>query len=89
MKPPGKGQIYNESGHYPAAQNVEILANTVVTVKIMTPDRTFSPDLKAMVLVTNTRSLQYKRLTFTTTRRLVGVNRNPNKPTRDNCYRLR
>ena len=44
----------------------------------MTPDRTFSPDVMAMNLVPYMRSLQDKDVTFTVTRRLMGVVRSGN-----------
>lgn len=44
----------------------------------MTPDRTFAPDIMAMNLVPYMRSLQDKDVTFTVTRRLLGVVRSGN-----------
>ncbi|WP_417807131.1 FAD-dependent oxidoreductase [Thioclava sp.] len=78
VKPAGKVLIYDESGDHPALQAAEIAANTGALVEIMTPDRTFSPDVMAMNLVPYMRSLQDKDVTFTVTRRLMGVARNGN-----------
>lgn len=81
VKPAGKILIYDESGDHPALQAAEIAANTGAQVEIMTPDRTFSPDVMAMNLVPYMRSLQDKDVTFTVTRRLTNVARTGNKLT--------
>ena len=73
--------IYDESGDHPALQAAEIAANTGAAVEIMTPDRTFAPDIMAMNLVPYMRSLQDKDVTFTVTRRLLGVAKDGNKLT--------
>ncbi len=71
--------IYDESGDHPALQAAEIAANSGAKVEIMTPDRTFAPDIMAMNLVPYMRSLQDKDVTFTVTRRLLGVEKEGNK----------
>lgn len=81
VKPVGKVLIYDESGDHPALQAAEIAANAGASVEIMTPDRTFSPDVMAMNLVPYMRALQDKDVTFTVTRRLMGVARSGNKLT--------
>ena len=81
VKPAGKVLIYDESGDHPALQAAEIAANAGASVEIMTPDRTFSPDVMAMNLVPYMRSLQDKDVTFTVTRRLLSVVRSGNKLT--------
>ena len=73
--------IYDESGDHPALQAAEIAANTGAAVEIMTPDRTFAPDIMAMNLVPYMRSLQDKDVTFTVTHRLLGVAKDGNKLT--------
>lgn len=81
VKPAGKILIYDESGDHPALQAAEIAANAGASIEIMTPDRTFSPDVMAMNLVPYMRSLQDKDVTFTVTRRLTDVAQNGNKLT--------
>ena len=71
--------IYDESGDHPALQAAEVAAASGATVEVMTPDRTFSPDIMAMNLVPYMRSLQDKDVTFTVTRRLLNVERSGNK----------
>lgn len=79
VKPAQNILIYDESGDHPALQAAETAALGGSTVEIMTPDRTFSPDVMAMNLVPYMRSLQDKDVTFTVTRRLTGVTRDGNK----------
>ncbi len=75
VKPAQNILIYDESGDHPALQAAEVAANAGCKVEIMTPDRTFSPEVMAMNLVPYMRSLQDKDVTFTVTRRLMGVER--------------
>lgn len=81
VKPAQNVLIYDESGDHPAMQAAEIAALAGAKVEIMTPDRTFAPDIMAMNLVPYMRSLQHKDVTFTVTRRLLGVTRSGNKLT--------
>ena len=81
VKTAGKVLIYDESGDHPALQAAEVAAAAGSQVEIMTPDRTFSPDVMAMNLVPYMRSLQDKDVTFTVTRRLLGVARTGNNLT--------
>lgn len=78
VKPASNVLIYDESGDHPALQAAEIAANTEAKVEIMTPDRTFSPDIMAMNLVPYMRALQDKDVTFTVTRRLLDVTKTGN-----------
>lgn len=78
VKPAQNILIYDESGDNPALQAAEIAAAAGAKVEVMTPDRTFAPDIMAMNLVPYMRSLQDKDVTFTVTRRLLGVERNGN-----------
>jgi len=71
--------IYDESGDHPALQAAEVAANAGSKVEIMTPDRTFAPDVMAMNLVPYMRSLQDKDVTFTVTQRLIEVEQSGNK----------
>jgi len=78
VKPAANILIYDESGDHPALQAAEVAANAGACVEIMTPDRTFSPDVMGMNLVPYMRALQDKDVTFTVTRRLTGVVRRGN-----------
>ncbi len=81
VKPAENILIYDESGDHPALQAAERAVDAGATVEVMTPDRTFSPEIMAMNLVPYMRSLQGKGVTFTVTRRLLGVARDGNKLT--------
>ena len=81
VKPAGDVLIYDESGDHPGLQAAEVAALAGARVEVMTPDRVFAPDIMAMNLVPYMRVLQNKDVTFTVTRRLLGVKRNGNKLT--------
>lgn len=61
--------IFDDAGDHPALQAAELLANSGAKVEIMTPDRSFSPEVMAMNLVPYMRSLQDQDVTFTVTYR--------------------
>ena len=73
--------IYDESGDHPGVMAAEVAANAGAKVEVMTPDRTFAPDIMAMNLVPYMRALQDKDVTFTVTRRLKGVAKDGNRLT--------
>ena len=79
VKPAENVLIYDESGDHPGLQAAEVAANSGAKVEVMTPDRSFAPEIMAMNLVPYMRSLQDKDVTFTVTRRLLGVARAGNK----------
>jgi len=81
VKPAENMLIHDESGDHPALQAAKIAAEAGSSVEIMTPDRVFAPDIMAMNLVPYMRSLQDKDVTFTVTRRLLGVAREGNNLT--------
>ncbi|MEB8386981.1 NADH:flavin oxidoreductase [Rhodobacteraceae bacterium KMM 6894] len=81
VKPAENILIYDESGDHPALQAAEMAIAAGAKVEVMTPDRSFSPEIMAMNLVPYMRSLQGKGVTFTVTRRLTGVTRDGNKLT--------
>ncbi|SFR40293.1 NADH:flavin oxidoreductase [Litoreibacter janthinus] len=81
VKPADHVLIYDESGDHPGLQAAEVAANSGAKVEVMTPDRVFAPDIMAMNLVPYMRALQDKDVTFTVTRRLLGVERAGNKLT--------
>ncbi|MEJ6707614.1 MAG: NADH:flavin oxidoreductase [Amylibacter sp.] len=81
VKPANHVLIYDESGDHPALMAAETVAAAGAKVEVMTPDRTFAPDVMAMNLVPYMRNLQDKDVTFTVTRRLKGVEQDGNKLT--------
>ncbi|MCP3970091.1 MAG: NADH:flavin oxidoreductase [Rhodobacteraceae bacterium] len=81
VKPAEHVLIYDESGDHAGMQAAEIAAAAGAQVEVMTPDRVFAPDIMAMNLVPYMRELQDKTVTFSVTRRLLGVSRDGNKLT--------
>jgi len=75
VKPGQTVLIYDESGDHPGLMAAEIAAKAGAKVEVMTPDRTFAPDIMGMNLVPYMRALQDKDVTFTVTRRLKAVER--------------
>ncbi len=73
VKPANHVLIYDESGDHPGLQAAEVAATAGAKVEVMTPDRTFAPDIMAMNLVPYMRALQNKDVTFTVARRLLAV----------------
>jgi len=77
---PGKSVlIYDDAGDHAGLQAAEVAAKAGASVEIMTPDRSFAPDVMAMNLVPYMRSLQNKDVTFTVTYRLTSVERDGNR----------
>jgi len=79
VKPAQSVLIYDESGDHPGLMAAEVAARAGGSVEVMTPDRTFAPDIMAMNLVPYMRELQARDVTFTVTRRLLGVVRDGNR----------
>lgn len=77
---PGKSVlVYDDAGDHAGLQAAEVAAKAGATVEIMTPDRSFAPDVMAMNLVPYMRALQDKDVTFTVTYRLTSVERDGNR----------
>ena len=73
---PGKSVLlFDDAGDHAALQAAEVIADTGAQLEIMTPDRSFSPEIMAMNLVPYMRTLQQKDVTFTVTYRLKSVDR--------------
>ncbi|MFT4607173.1 MAG: 2,4-dienoyl-CoA reductase-like NADH-dependent reductase (Old Yellow Enzyme family) [Urechidicola sp.] len=75
IKPGANVLVYDDAGDHAGLQAAEIIAATGAKVEIMTPDRSFAPDVMAMNLVPYMRSMQGKDTTFTVTYRLKSVAR--------------
>ncbi len=73
VKPGRNVLIYDDAGDHAALQAAEVIAASGAKVEIMTPDRTFAPEVMAMNLVPYMRSLQKHDVTFTVTYRLASV----------------
>ena len=75
---PGKNVLlFDDAGDHPALQAAEVIAKSGARLEIMTPDRSFAPEVMAMNLVPYMRSLQKLDVTFTVTFRLLSVEKTP------------
>jgi 2,4-dienoyl-CoA reductase-like NADH-dependent reductase (Old Yellow Enzyme family)/thioredoxin reductase len=79
VKPGKQVLVYDDAGDHAGLQAAEVAAQAGASVEIMTPDRSFAPDVMAMNLVPYMRSLQDKDVTFTVTYRLTSVERDGNR----------
>ena len=75
VKPGRNVLLFDDAGDHSALQAAEVIAATGAKVEIMTPDRSFAPEVMAMNLVPYMRSLQVLDVTFTVTYRLQSVRR--------------
>jgi len=73
VKPGQEVLVYDDAGDHAGLQAAELIAATGASVEIMTPDRSFAPEVMAMNLVPYMRSMQDKNVTFTVTYRLKSV----------------
>lgn len=74
----GRVLLFDDAGDHAALQAAEMIATAGATLEVMTPDRTFAPEVMAMNLVPYMRSLQKLDVTFTVTFRLQAVKREGN-----------
>ncbi|MEH6442636.1 MAG: NADH:flavin oxidoreductase [Oceanospirillaceae bacterium] len=79
VKPKSKVLLYDDAGDHSALQAAQTIAESGATLEIMTPDRSFAPEVMAMNLVPYMRDLQDKDVTFTVTYRLAKVAREQGK----------
>jgi len=71
---PGKNVlVYDDAGDHSGLQAAEVIAKSGARVEIMTPDRSFAPEVMAMNLVPYMRTLQKLDTRFTLTYRLQAV----------------
>lgn len=79
VKPGTDVLVFDGAGDHAALQAAEMIAATGAKVEIMTPDRTFSPEVMGMNLVPYVRTLQKRDVAFTVTFRLEAVRREGNR----------
>jgi N-methyl-L-proline demethylase len=79
VKPGANVLLYDDAGDHTAMQAAQFLAEAGSTVEVMTPDRSFAPEVMAMNLVPYMRAMQDKAVTFTVTYRLTAVERDGNR----------
>jgi NADPH-dependent 2,4-dienoyl-CoA reductase/sulfur reductase-like enzyme len=78
-KPGSNVVIFDDAGDHAALQAAEVIAAAGGKVEIMTPDRSFAPEVMGMNLVPYMRFLQKRDVTFTVTFRLESVRRDGNQ----------
>ncbi len=79
VKPGANVLLFDDAGDHTALQAAQFLAEAGSTVEVMTPDRSFAPEVMAMNLVPYMRALQDKPVTFTVTYRLLAAERDGNQ----------
>jgi len=77
-KPGRNVLVFDDAGDHAGMQAAEMIADSGAKVEIMTPDRSFAPEVMGMNLVPYMRSLQARDATFTVTWRVTGVRREGN-----------
>ncbi|MFM5950234.1 MAG: NAD(P)-binding protein, partial [Novosphingobium sp.] len=78
VRPGSNVLVYDDAGDHAGLQAAEVIAKAGGRVEIMTPDRSFAPEVMAMNLVPYMRSLQELDTVFTVTWRLEAVERDGN-----------
>lgn len=79
VKPGAQVLLYDDAGDHAAMQAAQMLAEAGAAVDVMTPDRTFAPEVMGMNLVPYMRAMQDKAVTFTVAYRLLAVERDGNR----------
>ncbi len=79
VKPGAEVLVFDDAGDTVGLQAAERLAEAGARVEIMTPDRSFAPEVMAMNLVPWMRALQGLDVTFTVTWRLEAAERSGNR----------
>ncbi|EKT4502788.1 oxidoreductase [Pseudomonas aeruginosa] len=73
VKPGRNVLVYDDAGDHAGLQAAEFIARSGAKTEIMTPDRSFAPEVMGMNLVPYMRALQHLDTTFTVTYRLKAV----------------
>ncbi|MEX3314268.1 FAD-dependent oxidoreductase [Sulfitobacter sp. PS-8MA] len=71
--------IYDEAGDHAGLQAAEAALRSHAKIEIMTPDRSFAPEVMAMNLSRYMKALQHDDVRFTIAQRLVGLERLGNR----------
>jgi 2,4-dienoyl-CoA reductase-like NADH-dependent reductase (Old Yellow Enzyme family)/thioredoxin reductase len=75
VKPGANVLLFDDAGDHAALQAAQVIAESGAKLEVMTPDRSFAPEVMAMTLVPYMRALQKLDVTFTVTFRLEEVTR--------------
>ncbi|WP_460273609.1 N-methyl-L-proline N-demethylase HpbA [Celeribacter sp. ULVN23_4] len=77
-KPGRNVLVYDDAGDHAGLQAADLISDTGAHVEIVTPDRSFAPEVMGMNLVPYMRALQGRDTVFTVTWRLQSVARDGN-----------
>jgi hypothetical protein len=78
VKPGAEVLVYDDAGDHAGLQAADVISASGARVEIVTPDRSFAPEVMAMNLVPYMRTLQGRETVFTVTWRLLSVARDGN-----------
>jgi 2,4-dienoyl-CoA reductase-like NADH-dependent reductase (Old Yellow Enzyme family)/thioredoxin reductase len=79
VKPAANVLLFDDAGDHTAMQAAQFIAEAGSKVEIMTPDRSFAPEVMGMNLVPYMQALQDMDATFTVTYRLLAAERHGNR----------
>jgi len=79
VRPGREVLVFDDAGDHAGLQAADLISATGAAVEIVTPDRSFAPEVMAMSLVPYMRNLQRRDTTFTVTWRLLSVARDDNR----------
>ncbi|MCL7407709.1 N-methyl-L-proline N-demethylase HpbA [Marivivens donghaensis] len=79
VKPSTNVLVFDDAGDHAGLQAADVISETGAKVEIVTPDRSFAPEVMAMNLVPYMRNLQKRDTTFTVTWRLIAVAKEGNQ----------
>ena len=79
VKPAANVLIFDDAGDHAGLQAADLISAGGAKVEIVTPDRSFAPEVMAMNLVPYMRNLQKRDTVFTVTWRLMSVAREGNQ----------
>ncbi|APO87169.1 N-methyl-L-proline N-demethylase HpbA [Marivivens sp. JLT3646] len=79
VKPGANVLVFDDAGDHAGLQAADVISETGAKVEIVTPDRSFAPEVMAMNLVPYMRNLQKRDTTFTVTWRLMAVAKEGNQ----------
>ena len=75
VSPAKRVLLFDDAGDHAALQAAEVIAESGAELEIITPDRSFAPEVMGLNLVPYMRALQPRQVTFTVTYRLLELKR--------------
>jgi len=78
VKPASRVLLFDDAGDHSGLQAAEVIAESGAELEIITPDRSFAPEIMGLNLVPYMRALQPKQVVFTVTYRLLELKQDGN-----------